>query len=146
MSEKTKERTALEARAGFRPLTYLCCPYTSRKRTAGARLREQRARFVLVTRATAWLIENAGWNVLSPITHSHPIHVLAGLKGDWKTWERIDLEFIDCSRRAVVLCIPGWRESVGVTAELKYIRASGLPVLYVKPTPGDNQPFTLSEK
>jgi hypothetical protein len=30
-----------------------------------------------------------GYNVFSPITHSHPLHKL-GLKGDWEFWKKID--------------------------------------------------------
>jgi hypothetical protein len=132
------------ARMQYRPLTYLCCPYSSNKRTKRAQAREKAKRYRLVTRAAAWLIEDVGYNVFSPITHSHPLHTIADLEGDWATWQKIDYQYIDCSSRVVVLCIPGWRESIGVTAELKYACEHGLDVLYLRPTPNDCQPFAIS--
>lgn len=80
---------------------------------------------------TAWLIETRGWNVFSPITHSHPLHELAGLRGDWAYWEKVDRDYLRCSCRIVNLTIPGWRDSTGVCAERQMAREQGLPAFYV---------------
>jgi hypothetical protein len=96
----------------YRPLTYLACPYSDPRDF----VREQR--FEACTLATVWLIKNHGLNVFSPITHSHPLHE-RGLAGNWEFWKRIDTEYLNCSNRLVVLAIPGWKESTGVTAEIK---------------------------
>lgn len=92
-------------------LTYLAVPYTHRDPAV------KEARYVAATKAAAWLMENNDWNVLSPITHSHPLHTLGGMRGDWDRWKKIDTEFIELSENFVLFRLPGWEESVGVTAE-----------------------------
>jgi hypothetical protein len=75
-----------------------------------------------------------GWNVFSPITHSHPL-ALCGLKGSWEFWQKIDVEYLILSERVVVLCLDGWKESTGVTAELEIARQLGIEILYMSPLP-----------
>lgn len=111
-----------------KPLTYLCVPYTH----PDIHIREHRYR--LATLAAAWLMKmSPNRNVFSPITHSHPLHVLGGLAGDWKTWARIDAQYLSLSREVVVLTARGWQQSAGVTAELKIARKLKLPVTYLSP-------------
>lgn len=102
-----------------RLLTYLACPYSHPDPLVRVR------RFDAANQATVALIKEYGWNVFSPITHSHPLH-LRGLAGDWAFWERMDTEYLECSTRIVVLRIPGWSQSVGVKAELKIANRLGL--------------------
>lgn len=110
-----------------RPLTYLACPYSSPDDSV------RRQRFEQVTKAAAWLIKTHGLNVFSPITHSHPLHELGALDGSWDFWKRIDTEFLDCSCRMIVLALPGWRDSVGVQAEIKIAQEQKIPVVYLAP-------------
>ena len=98
-----------------RPLTYLASPYSHPEEVVRER------RFRMVTDAAAWLIENKGWNVFSPITHSHPLADLGGLKGDWEVWKQIDTEYLGVSQRMVVLQLDGWNKSTGVLAEIKIV-------------------------
>jgi len=126
-------------RAAFRPLTYLACPYSS----TDPKLKESRCREA--DRVTAHLIATQGWNVFSPITHSHPL-ALCGLQGSWEFWQRIDIEYLLISERVVVLCLPGWRESVGVTAELDIAKQLGIPIIYMDPLPAVEQPDTTNPK
>lgn len=114
----------------YRPLTYLACPYSHPSET----LRE--ARYRLVTKAAAWLIKNRGWNVFSPITHSHPLATIGDCSGDWDSWAKVDREYLSVSCRMVVLCLPGWSKSTGVNAELNIARAHGLSVMFMQPTSG----------
>lgn len=109
-------------------LTYLAVPYTHKNE------RVMQERFELVTRAAGWLTEKYGWTVFSPITHSHVIHKLCpGVPGDWQTWQKIDYDFMDCSCRFVVLTVPGWSQSIGVTAERAYAEKLNLPIWRMKP-------------
>jgi hypothetical protein len=85
-------------------------------------------RFTEATWAAAWLTEKKGWTVFSPITHSHPLHKIAGLSGSWDFWCKIDTDYLDCSCRIVNLELPGWKESTGVTAENILAKERGLEV------------------
>lgn len=113
--------------AADKPLTYLANPYSGD--TA-----QKNYRFEMATRAASWLMTNfPHLNVFSPIVHSHPLHVIGGLRGDWTFWERIDREFLTLSGLVVVLTLDGWEKSVGVTAELKIASDLKLPTVYLDP-------------
>lgn len=107
-------------------LTYLACPYSSPSDL------ERSMRFRNVNEACVTLMRTTKWNVFSPIGHSHPLHEL-GLDGDWHFWKRVDREYLKLSKRVVVLTLPGWDKSVGVTAEIKIAKKLKLPVLYMHP-------------
>lgn len=109
----------------MRLLTYLAGPYSYWDPTVRV------SRYEHLTRAAAWLMRVYEWNVFSPITHSHPLHAIGGMRGDWAFWQKIDTEFIALSARLIVLTLPGWRESVGVTAEISIARSQGIEVLYM---------------
>ena len=111
-----------------RYLTYLAGPYSHPSPAV------QEGRYILLTQAAGWLMNARGWNVFSPITHSHPLHKHADMRGDWAFWKKVDTEYVKLSKRIVVLTLPGWDKSVGVTAELKIARRLGLPVLFLKQT------------
>ena len=109
-------------------LCYLCSPYSS----PDPAVRELRYRQAV--QATAYLIRR-GLAVFSPIIHSHPVADLGGdLAGDWSFWRRQDELFMDaCLGGIVVLKLPGWESSVGVQAEIAYMRAKRRPVEYLDP-------------
>jgi len=113
-------------RASYRPLTYLACPYSHKDPKVKAE------RCVFADSATAYLINIKKWNVFSPITHSHPLS-LSGLRGDWEFWQKIDVEYLRLSERVVVLQLPGWDTSVGVTAEVEIAKQMGIPIHYLIP-------------
>lgn len=111
----------------YRPLTYLACPYSHEDPKI------MTMRFVIVTYAGAKLMgKNPRLNIFSPITHSHPLHK-AGMNADWKTWKRIDTEYLRLSKQLYVLTLEGWKESVGVTAEIKIAQQLGIPIYYLDP-------------
>ena len=120
------------------PLTYLASPYSHPVEATRA------LRYVKAVEATAWLIKRMQWNVFSPITHSHPLATLGNLEGTWTFWEKLDRQYIECSERLVVLELEGWRESLGVTAEIG-LREQGIPIIYMAPRRGgyELQPFPL---
>lgn len=111
------ERDALQARS----LVYLACPYTHESRVVRA------SRFDMANHAAGWLMRQ-GLNVFSPISHTHPIAEACGLPLSFEHWQRYDRAFIECSSEMYVLAIYGWRESVGVTAEIAMAREGGIPV------------------
>ena len=74
--------------------------------------------------------------VFSPISHTHPIAEAGGLPLGWDFWERYDRAMLDACRRVVVLMLNGWRESVGIQAEIGLAWRMGLPVEYMEPEKG----------
>jgi hypothetical protein len=108
-------------------LVYLASPYSHHIPA----VREER--YNQAVRATAYLIRR-GLVPFSPIVHSHPIACLGGdLACDWTFWRRQDEMFMDACRGIVVLTLPGWRESVGVQAEIRYMADRGIAAEYLDP-------------
>ena len=73
-----------------------------------------------------------GLHVLSPIAHTHPIAEY-GLPLDWAFWHEYDTELLGLCSEVIVLKLPGWKDSVGVNAEIKIAEEFNLPVKYVDP-------------
>ena len=71
----------------------------------------------------------AGHAVFSPIAHCHPL-VEHGLPTHWGFWERLGREHLERCNEVVVLMLDGWRESVGVQAEVRIAAELGKPVWY----------------
>lgn len=110
-------------------LVYLASPYSH----PDAAVRE--ARFDAACRATAISLR-VGHFVYSPIAHTHPLAVKYELPSDWKFWAAFDEAMISRCDRLWVLEIDGWRESVGVTAEIEIARRIGIRVDWLRPDGG----------
>ena len=111
-------------------MIYLASPYTHRD----VHVREWR--FREACRAAAALLR-AGITVLSPIAHSHPIAAF-GMPTSWEFWSQVDREYLTRCDVLAVLTLPGWRESVGVQAEIALAGELGLPIVFVAPADLDN--------
>lgn len=107
-------------------MLYLASPYSD----PDPAVREER--FVAVCRKAAELFR-AGFHVFCPIAHTHPIAVHGGLATDFAGWSRYDSEMLGKCIRLVVLRLPGWEGSVGVSAEIALAREWGMPVEFVDP-------------
>lgn len=95
------------------PVYYLASPYSSK--VGGLRDR----RYHAVNKVAVALIKD-GFVVIEPIVTGH---VKQGVLGtDFKTWETVDKALINVCRAMFVLKLPGWKDSVGVTAEIHYAR------------------------
>jgi nucleoside 2-deoxyribosyltransferase len=106
-------------------MIYLASPYSHPDATV------RDARFQAVCRAAAALIR-AGQHVFSPIAHSHAIATY-GLPTDWAYWESAARAHLETSDEVVVLTLDGWRESIGVAAEIAIAAELGKPVRYLAP-------------
>lgn len=121
-------------------MIYLASPYTH----PDTHIREWR--FREACRAAAALLR-AGVTVFSPIAHSHPI-ARFGMPTSWEFWSQVDREYLSRCDVLAVLTLAGWRESVGVQAEIQLACELGIPVVYVSPTEldaEDRDPPTLGE-
>ena len=106
-------------------MIYLASPYSH----PDSGVREQR--FHQACYAAAQLLAS-GLTVFSPIVHGHPL-VAHGLPTDWPFWERFDRDHLVRCDEVVVLMLEGWRESVGVAAEILIAGELGKPVRYLDP-------------
>jgi hypothetical protein len=89
-------------------------------------------RYIRVSKATAALLESTGWNVFSPITHSHIIPKWIPDRLNTHTfWLGLDFDWIKECDEMWVFMQPGWMDSFGVTEELKLARKIGMKIRYI---------------
>ncbi len=103
-------------------MIYVCSPYSD------PNLEVRQARYEAACRATVELLRE-GKVVFSPIVHSHPL-TDHGLPGDWQFWQKVDSHMLRKADRVLVLMMPGWKESVGIQAEIALAERLGIGVEY----------------
>ena len=101
----------------MKPLVYLASPYTDDDPEV------MEHRFNAVTKYAATLMRR-GIFVFSPISHTHPI-AKYGLPLGWEYWKELDTTMLSKCDSMIVLMLPGYSESKGVTAEIKIMKAYG---------------------
>jgi hypothetical protein len=106
-------------------ISYVCSPYSH----CDPAVRQER--FEAACRAAAELTRQ-GTTVYCPVAHTHAI-AKYGLPLNWDYWQIHDRRFLEMCSEVVVLTLPGWRDSVGVTAEIEIARALGKPVSFLRP-------------
>ena len=90
-------------------------------------------RYRRITKATAFLLKETGWNIFSPITHSHAL-TACGIPERLNThtfWLGLDFDWIDACDELWVYMQPGWMKSYGVQEEIKLALNKGMKVRYV---------------
>jgi hypothetical protein len=107
-------------------LVYLASPYSH----PDPAVREQRFRDVCATAAT---LMRAGYGILSPIAHTHPIAIAGDLPKGWDFWSAYDEALITACTEVWVLMLDGWEESTGVQAEIAIAGRQGKRVRYLDP-------------
>ena len=105
-------------------LYYLAVPYTSPKKEIVLE------RFHSVNIATGKLL-NEGKFVFSPISMSHPVAEDASLPTSWEYWLFYDELLLSRCDELIVLMLDGWKESVGVTAEIEIAKRLGKPISFL---------------
>lgn len=71
-----------------------------------------------------------GIHTVSPLL-KHFIILYESLPGDWAYWKEYSRKLLNIVDMVIVVCQPGWKESVGVQAELVIAKELGLPITYV---------------
>jgi nucleoside 2-deoxyribosyltransferase len=92
----------------------------------------RQGRYEANVRALAALLHE-GRVAFSPIVHHHPVACLRDLGRGWDFWRRVDVEYLRRCDSLIVLTLDGWRESVGVAAEIEIAQTLGLPVEHMEP-------------
>jgi hypothetical protein len=117
-----------------RKLFYLASPYTHKEQSV------KDERFQIVQDVTVKLLLDANIYAFSPIAYNHPM-VIHDLPTDWSFWEEYDKAFVDHCDGLIVLTIDGWKESIGVQAEIEYAKELNLPVLYLSIDQVENKDY-----
>ncbi|MDH5184381.1 MAG: DUF1937 family protein [Gammaproteobacteria bacterium] len=106
-------------------MKYLACPYSHPEPSV------REIRFQAVTDLAASKVA-AGEHILSPITHGHALAMTDHkLPMEFEYWEALCKKMIDACDEVMVLTLEGWKESVGVQAEIRYAVETGKPVSYI---------------
>lgn len=114
-------------------MIYLASPYSH----AEAGVREERFRAACMM---CGKLMSEGHHVFSPIAHTHPVAVLCDLPKGFAFWQEYDYWFVSHASAVYVLMLDGWRESVGVTAEIQMALDLDIPVKYLRPNGEESAP------
>lgn len=87
-------------------------------------------RYLQAMQRVCFLLQQKHW-VYSPIVHCHEFKKIYELPYDHEFWLEYDLVMLDRSRALQVLCLPNWRDSVGLGTEIKHAERTGKPIFYV---------------
>jgi hypothetical protein len=105
-------------------LFYLATPYSS----SDPEMIEHR--YKMACSITAQLMKE-GFHVLSPIAHSHAIAVGNDMPKEFEFWKVHCLAILSKCDGMIVIMEDGWKESVGVQAEIAYCQQFGKPICYL---------------
>lgn len=72
--------------------------------------------------------------IFAPISAWHHIAKKYELPGTFEYWLKLDEEFIKISKKLLIITLPGWKESKGVTEEIKLAKKYNIPVERIDPT------------
>lgn len=105
---------------------YLACPLSHENPEV------ERLRVRAVCEAHNKLLkQHPDWSIWNPLANNYQTAMLGGLPGTHEFWvETQDLPWLREADILVVLTLPGWKESTGVTAEIKEAERLGKRVEY----------------
>lgn len=106
-------------------LHYLASPYTHVDQAV------MESRRIAACRKAGQLIA-AGIAVVSPIAHNVAIINEIGGETGWDAWRAQDSAMLASCSKVLVLCLPGWKDSKGVSAEIVLAKQLGKPIEYIQ--------------
>lgn len=107
-------------------MIYIASPFTHKDSAVEA------LRFAQVSRyAYKLLLSNIP--AFSPIVYGYHFHSSYSHPGDHETWLAFNTAMLKICSRVHVYCLPGWRESKGIKAEIAQAEALNIPVSFVTP-------------
>jgi nucleoside 2-deoxyribosyltransferase len=107
---------------------YLASPYSLKDKDI------EEFRYHEISRIAAKLHMKFPHAFILPITQSHKLKLYEPkLGGTFAKWRDRDLLFIDKSDEVWVVMLDGWKDSIGVTAEIDHAHKTGKPVKYINP-------------
>jgi len=117
---------------------YLASPYTALREDGTHDDVLMQERYMAVLDCYESLL-SAGMKVYCPIVATHPADCLhRNLKGRRFTsafWMEVEKPFLQYASQLLVLKLPGWEKSEGVTEEIKIAIGRKLPIVYLEFNP-----------
>lgn len=120
------ENNAFAYGTGFQDHLYMASPYSHEDSSV------MDERFDAACEAYVALLSE-GHIVFAPIPFCHSVARLFDLHTNFTFWQLQDLYFVRTCRAFVALMLPGWKESVGLQAELTHAQYWGKQILYINP-------------
>lgn len=115
-------------------MVYVASAYTAKNKNLSQHAKKNLERFRerSVTKCIGFLHDIYPYAFIGPITQSYQTAPFTkSKKGSFKYWEKIDLTFVSRCDELWVFTLPGWKESTGVKAEIKFAKAKKIPVKYI---------------
>ena len=107
-------------------MIYIASPYTSSDNEV------QLLRATQVAKYAAHLLKQE-YQVFSPIAYGETmLYFEPDLPTNAKYWESFNFHFLKHCDELRVLMLEGWKESVGISQEIKYAKAVDMPITYVE--------------
>lgn len=103
---------------------YLASPYSHKTKKV------MNQRYEKVNEAGA-LLCLMGYTIIEPIAMCHHKSLKYAMPTGYEYWKKRDRTFVHMSDGVIVLTLPGWQESVGVTDEVAYAKSLKKKVYYV---------------
>ena len=104
-------------------LVYLAGPYINEDKKVMLK------RFKKFNKVAGKLMDTKDVYVFSPISHGHPIH--SSVEHPASFWLAFSIGMLEKCDEMYILDIEGWKESVGVTAEIEFAREHNIPIKMV---------------
>ena len=105
-------------------LEYLAIPYTHDQQS----IMDFRAN---ISDKVAAKLANEGRIIFAPISSWHSISKKYKLPTNFEYWKGLDEEFLKNCKKLLIICLAGWKESVGVTAEIEIANKYNIPIDYL---------------
>lgn len=112
-------------------LWYFAHPYTCKDKDGKYVFEGEEANFNLANHRAGRLLL-LGYNIYSPISHTHPIHRATPeflAKHEHETWYQLDMNFLEKTQFSGIILAPGWEDSKGCKMEKGWFERKGLPIL-----------------
>jgi len=106
-----------------KPLNYLCTVYSSHPEGLDEA-------YLQACRISGTLMKR-GEKIFCPIAHGHTQAKLCNLPTEFDWWMDIDETFLDHCDEVIVALMPNWDTSKGITHEIAYAKARGMPIKYL---------------
>lgn len=117
------------------PYSYVALPYSSGTDYRFPHKEERKKfRYRMALRYIYWAASR-GEHVICTIAMTHEPAELYGMPDDAGYWYDFNLAVIEKAASVTLLMLPGWKDSMGVRAELELAQSLKLPIRYITPVP-----------
>jgi hypothetical protein len=116
-------------------IIYLASPYTH----PDPKVEERRFRQICFIAGDLIL---RGYHIFCPIAMAHPIRIAVGLESKFDFWEEFDKKMLEACSELWVATLPGWDKSVGVRAEMEYMKKLDKQVCLIEPDTLEKTKYT----